>query len=100
MLRKILSLLGLILLLSIITTGPALARSLMSNLLKRGITTLVTTHHPDLKAYAHSTPGVINASVEFDLDIDSLSFLIAVPPGGWLTSVFLTDYAYPISGML
>ena len=47
--------------------GAALARSLMSNLLDRGITTLVTTHHPDLKAYAHATPGVINASVEFDL---------------------------------
>jgi DNA mismatch repair protein MutS2 len=40
----------------------------MSNLLKKGVTTLVTTHHPDLKAYAHSTPGVINASVEFDLE--------------------------------
>lgn len=47
--------------------GAALARSLMSTLLERGITTLVTTHHPDLKVYAHSTPGVINASVEFDL---------------------------------
>jgi len=48
--------------------GAALARSLMSSLLDRGITTLVTTHHPDLKAYAHTTPGVINASVEFDLE--------------------------------
>ena len=48
--------------------GAALARSLMSTLLERGITTLVTTHHPDLKAYAHTTPGVINASVEFDLE--------------------------------
>jgi DNA mismatch repair protein MutS2 len=48
--------------------GAALARSLMSTLLDRGITTLVTTHHPDLKAYAHTTPGVINASVEFDLE--------------------------------
>ena len=48
--------------------GSALARSLMSNLLDKGVTTLVTTHHPDLKAYAHSTPGVINASVEFDLE--------------------------------
>jgi DNA mismatch repair protein MutS2 len=48
--------------------GAALARSLMSHLLERGITTLVTTHHPDLKAYAHSTPGVVNASVEFDLE--------------------------------
>ena len=48
--------------------GAALARSLMSNLLEMGVTTLVTTHHPDLKAYAHSTAGVINASVEFDLE--------------------------------
>jgi DNA mismatch repair protein MutS2 len=48
--------------------GAALARSLLSHLLERGITTLVTTHHPELKAYAHATPGVINASVEFDLE--------------------------------
>lgn len=48
--------------------GAALARALMSHLLDRGVTTLVTTHHPDLKAYAHATPGVTNASVEFDLD--------------------------------
>lgn len=48
--------------------GAALARALLSHLLSRGITTLVTTHHPELKAYAHATPGVINASVEFDLE--------------------------------
>lgn len=48
--------------------GAALARALLSHLLERSITTLVTTHHPELKAYAHSTPGVINASVEFDLE--------------------------------
>jgi DNA mismatch repair protein MutS2 len=48
--------------------GAALARALLTNLLARGITTLVTTHHPELKAFAHATPGVVNASVEFDLD--------------------------------
>jgi DNA mismatch repair protein MutS2 len=48
--------------------GAALARSLLSHLLERNITTLVTTHHPELKAYAHATPGVVNASVEFDLE--------------------------------
>jgi DNA mismatch repair protein MutS2 len=36
--------------------------------LERGITTLVTTHHPELKAFAQTTPGVVNASVEFDLE--------------------------------
>jgi len=48
--------------------GAALARSLLTHLVERGITTLVTTHHPELKAFAHATPGVINASVEFDLE--------------------------------
>jgi DNA mismatch repair protein MutS2 len=48
--------------------GAALARAILSNLLEKGITTLVTTHHPELKAYAHATPGVVNASVEFNLE--------------------------------
>jgi DNA mismatch repair protein MutS2 len=50
------------------TEGAALARAILQHVLERGITTLVTTHHPELKAFAHSTPGVVNASVEFDLD--------------------------------
>ncbi len=48
--------------------GAALARAILSALLERGITTLVTTHHPELKAFAHATPGIVNASVEFDLE--------------------------------
>jgi DNA mismatch repair protein MutS2 len=48
--------------------GAALARALLNHLLDRRVTTLVTTHHPELKAFAHSTPGVVNASVEFDLE--------------------------------
>ena len=47
--------------------GAALARALLDHLLRRGITTLVATHYPELKTYAHATPGVVNASVEFDL---------------------------------
>jgi DNA mismatch repair protein MutS2 len=48
--------------------GAALARALLEHLLQRGITTLVTTHHPELKAFAHARSGVVNASVEFDLE--------------------------------
>ena len=48
--------------------GAALARALLTHLLERSITTLVTTHHPELKTFAHGTPGVTNASVEFDLE--------------------------------
>lgn len=47
--------------------GAALARALLAHLLEAGITTLVATHYPELKTFAHSTPGVVNASLEFDL---------------------------------
>lgn len=47
--------------------GAALARSLLGHLLKRRITCLVATHYPELKAFAHNTAGVINASMEFNL---------------------------------
>ncbi|MCS7219761.1 MAG: endonuclease MutS2, partial [Anaerolineae bacterium] len=48
--------------------GSALARALLSHLLQRRITTLATTHYSELKLYAHNTPGVRNASVEFDME--------------------------------
>ncbi len=48
--------------------GSALARAILSALLRRGTTTLVTTHHPELKVWSHEQPGVRNASVVFDLE--------------------------------
>jgi DNA mismatch repair protein MutS2 len=58
--------------------GAALARALLTHLLERGITTLVTTHHPELKAFAHATPGVVNASVEFDLETLQPTFHLTI----------------------
>lgn len=48
--------------------GAALARALLVEFLDRGCITLVATHYPELKAFAHLTDGVENASVEFDLE--------------------------------
>ena len=48
--------------------GSALARALLNYLLDRGVTTLTATHYPDLKVFAHTTSGLINASVEFDTE--------------------------------
>src|SRR5687767_4959400 len=47
--------------------GAALARAIMTHLLESGCTTLVATHYPELKTFAHSTEGVVNASLEFDI---------------------------------
>ena len=48
--------------------GSALARAIVLHLLARRITTLIATHYSELKAFAHTTSGVENASVEFDLE--------------------------------
>jgi DNA mismatch repair protein MutS2 len=47
--------------------GSALARAILSYLLRRGAPCLIATHYPELKVFAHSQAGVLNASVEFDL---------------------------------
>jgi DNA mismatch repair protein MutS2 len=47
--------------------GAALAQAILKFLLDSGCTTLVATHYPELKTFAHSTEGVVNASLEFDI---------------------------------
>ncbi len=46
--------------------GSALAVALLEEFRERRCLTLATTHHDRLKAYASTTPGVLNAAVEFD----------------------------------
>jgi DNA mismatch repair protein MutS2 len=47
--------------------GASIARAILSHLIERGVTTLVATHYPELKTFAHGTAGVVNASLEFDV---------------------------------
>lgn len=58
--------------------GSALAIALLENLRDRGITTFATTHYSDLKLYAHNTPGVRNASVEFDVETLSPTYELSI----------------------
>jgi DNA mismatch repair protein MutS2 len=58
--------------------GSALARAILTYLLERRVTTMVTTHHPELKIYSVETPGVRNASVEFDLETLAPTYRLVV----------------------
>ena len=63
--------------------GAALAEALLDEFHKKDCFVLATTHHDRLKTYASTTPGVVNAAVEFD-DVNlrpTYRLMLGVPGG-------------------
>jgi len=70
--------------------GAALAAAFLLDINKRGATTLVTTHHSNLKVVAQETKGFLNCSMEFDAASLSPSYkFLKGTPG--------SSYAFEIS---
>lgn len=59
--------------------GQAIAKAVLSFLLKRGCRGIVTTHYTSLKEFADSEDGIENASMEFDMS--TLQPLYKLSPG-------------------
>ena len=63
------------------TEGAALAISVIEHARKCGATIAATTHYTELKIYATTQPGVMNASCEFDVETlrPTYHLLIGIP---------------------
>jgi DNA mismatch repair protein MutS2 len=61
--------------------GAALAVALLEEFRARRCLTLATTHHDRLKTYASTTPGILNAAMEFDEEnlLPTYRLLVGVP---------------------
>jgi DNA mismatch repair protein MutS2 len=73
--------------------GSALAIAVLEKLNKAGIVTIVTTHHGELKAFAHNMDNAVNAAMQFDRNTLSPRFILE-------TGIPGSSYAFDISKRL
>ena len=63
--------------------GSALARAILLHILASHSLAVITTHYTDLKVFAHVTPGLQNASFDFDPETMNPTYKLTLgTPGG------------------
>ncbi len=73
--------------------GASLAIALLDFFNRHRAVSVVTTHHGALKAFAHDTPGIENASMEFDQETLTPTYVFRQGIPG-------SSYAFEISGRI
>ena len=71
--------------------GSALGVAIIEELHRRGTKTVVTTHHGALKVFAANTPGVMNASVEFDPETLMPTYSLAIGRPGRSSAILVAS---------
>lgn len=71
--------------------GAALAVSIIEALRRRGALLMSTTHYAELKVFALETPGVVNASCEFDLDTLRPTYKLSVGVPGKSNAFLISE---------
>ncbi len=75
--------------------GAALAVAVIEALRTRGAKVMATTHYSELKVFALETPGVQNASCEFDIDTLRPTYKLSVGVPGKSNAFLISEKAGP-----
>jgi dsDNA-specific endonuclease/ATPase MutS2 len=73
------------------TEGMGIAIAILEELRKSGAIFLVTTHYPEVKEYAHTTEGIVNARMLFDKETLRPTYQMVIGEAGESCAFYIAD---------